>query len=135
MPFPAAELQRRRKLAHEGYSPGLSRFRLGKIPTKALRELLDLCRREKLPAALVVMPESSAFRSWYSPEARTAIRGLLDQLNQTYGVEVIDAERWVADEDFEDGHHTLLHGADVFTYRLYAELPRLLAQSKPPKSD
>lgn len=135
VPLPASELERRRKLAHEGYSPGLSHFRLGKRPTKALRQILDLCRQEQIPAALVVMPESSAFRSWYCPEGKTAIRGLLDQLSRTYGVEVIDAERWLADDDFEDGHHPLPHGADVFTYRLHQELPRLLAQSKPPKSD
>lgn len=133
--FPAAERARRLEVAHGGYSPGLSRFRLGKKPTQALRETLELCRREKIPCALVVMPESSQFRSWYSDAARTTIRGLLDELSRTYGVEVIDAERWLADEDFEDGHHAVLHGADVFTYRLAAELPRLLAQCKPPKSD
>jgi len=129
------ELQRRHMVTRTGYPPGLRRFRLGKRPTKALHELLDLCRREQIPAALVVMPESSEFRSWYSPQARTAIRGLLDELSRAYGVEVIDGERWLADEDFEDGHHALPHGAEVFTSRLRAELPRLLAQSKPSKSN
>jgi hypothetical protein len=135
LPWPAEERERRLEVAKGGYAPGLSRFRLGKKPAQALRELLDLCRREQIPAALVVMPESSQFRSWYSDAAKTAIRGLLDELSQTYGVEVIDAQCWLADDDFEDGHHALLHGANVFTYRLHAELPRLLAQSKVVKSD
>lgn len=135
VPFPAAERERRLEIARGGYSPGLAHFRLGKKPTRALHETLDLCRREQIPAAIVVMPESSEFRSWYSDDARASIRGLLDDLSRTYDVEVIDAERWLADEDFEDGHHTLLHGADVFTYRLHAELPRLLSQSKATKSD
>lgn len=121
--------------ARGGYTPGLSNFHLGKKPVQALREVLNLCRREQIPAALVVMPESSAFRSWYSDEARTVLRNLIDELKQTYGVEVIDAQNWLADEDFEDGHHTQLHGADVFTYRLHAELPRLLSQSAAVKSD
>jgi hypothetical protein len=81
------------------------------------------------------MPESSAFRSWYSEDARTAIHGLLDELRQTYSIPIINAECWLDDTDFEDGHHTLIHGADVFTYRLHAELPRLLAQFRTVKSD
>ncbi len=135
MPFPESARQERLATAHSGYSPGLGNFRLGKKPIQALRQTLDLCRKEKIPAALVVMPESSTFRSWYSEEGKAAVRALLDELSATYGVEVIDAERWLADEDFEDGHHTLFHGAEVFTQRLRAELPRLLSQSKAPKSD
>ena len=82
-----------------------------------------------------MMPESSKFRSWYSDEAKRTIHGLLDELSQTYGAPVIDANCWLDDDDFEDGHHTVLHGATVFTTRLAAELPRLLSQSKPPKPD
>ena len=41
----------------------------------------------------------------------------------------VDAQRWLDDADFEDGHHLLPHGADVFTERLQKELPRLLARS------
>jgi hypothetical protein len=135
VPFPAEARNEKLDIARGGYSPGLGSFRLGKKPAQALRQTLDLCRREKIPAALVVMPESSEFRSWYSEEAKASIQDFLTELRKTYGVEVIDAQRWLADEDFEDGHHTLLHGADVFTYRLHAELPRLLSQSKPPNSD
>lgn len=135
MPFSIFERMHGLKMTRAGYATSLSHFRLGKRPTKALRELLDLCRREKIPAALVVMPESSQFRSWYSVEGRRVIRGLLDELTRTYDVEVIDANRWLPDDDFEDGQHTLLHGAESFTSGLSAELPRLLEQSKNAKSD
>jgi hypothetical protein len=121
--------------AHAGYSPGLTNFRLGKTQYRAIHELLDLCRREKIPSALVVTPEDSRFRSLYSPEAKTAIRNLLDELRQTYGVECIDAQYWLPDYDFEDGHHALLGGALIFTRRIRAELPHLLAQSYNVKSD
>ncbi len=134
-PFSAVDREKRIEQARGGYSPGLGHFRLGKKPTRALRELLDLCREEHIPAALVLMPESSEFRSWYSEDAKTAIQGELDALRRDYGVPIVDAQRWLADEDFEDGHHTLLHGADVFTFRLWTELPRLLADSKAGKSN
>lgn len=131
-PFPlsAAERERRLKSDEQGYSSGLSRFRLGKMPAKATHELLDLCRQENIPFALVVMPETSAFHSWYSEDGKAAIHDLIEELKRTYEVPVIDATYWLADEDFEDGHHTGLHGAQVFTTRLRAELPRLLAQSQ-----
>jgi hypothetical protein len=111
------------------YGPGLMNFRIGKTPYRAIHELLDLCRREKIPCALVVTPEDSRFRSWYSPQVKTAIRNLLDELRQTYGVETIDGQSWLPDYDFEDGHHAMLGGALLFTRRIRAELPRLLAQS------
>ncbi|MGH9640391.1 MAG: DUF1574 family protein, partial [Bryobacteraceae bacterium] len=47
LPLPSYELLYRRNMARIGYPPGLRRFRLGKIQTKALRDLLELCRREK----------------------------------------------------------------------------------------
>lgn len=125
-----ADRAHRLEIARGGYLAGLSHFRLGKTPTKALRELLDLCRRENLPAALVVMPESSQFRGWYSEDGKTALHGMLDDLTRTYDVPLIDATCWLADEDFEDGHHTMVHGAEVFTKHLRAQLPRLLAQSE-----
>lgn len=115
--------------AFAGYWPGLMNFRIGKTPYRAIHELFDLCRREKIPSALVLMPEDSRFRTWYSPEAKTAIRNLLDELRQTYGVETIDARTWLPDYAFDDGHHALLGGALIFTRRIRAELPRFLAQS------
>ncbi len=134
LPFPPWERQRRLKLSREGYDPALRHFRPGEKQTQALRELLDLCRRESIPAALVLMPESSELRGWYPDEAKAAVRGLLDELSRAYGLEVIDASCWLADDDFEDGQHAVQHGADVFTGRLARELPRLLAQSRPGKA-
>jgi hypothetical protein len=117
------------------YWQGLRNFRLGKTQYRAIHELLDLCRREKIPSALVLMPEDSRFRSWYSPEAKTAVRNLLDELRQTYGVQCIDAQCWLPDYEFEDGHHALLGGALIFTRRIRTEMARLLAQSQTGKSD
>ncbi|HEY7327913.1 MAG TPA: hypothetical protein VH592_09750 [Gemmataceae bacterium] len=117
------------------YGQGLRNFRLGKTQYRAIHDLLDLCRREKIPSALVLMPEDSRFRSWYSPEAETAVRNLLDELKQTYGVECIDSRFWLPDYEFEDGHHALLGGTLIFTRRMRTEISRLIAQSKDVKSD
>jgi hypothetical protein len=135
LPLSAAEHQCRLEMAKGGYSPGLEQFRLGKIPAQAVREMLDLCRRERVPAALVVMPESPLFRSWYSDDAKARIRGFLEELGRAYRIPIIDANEWLAEADFEDGHHTQLWGAESFTSRLKAELPRLLSQSQAAKSD
>jgi hypothetical protein len=109
------------------FYPTLRRLSVGKGPSRALRDLLDLCRREEIPVVLVLMPESAVFRSWYAPESLAPARGLLAQLRETYGVRVIDASDWLADKDFVDGHHAQGSGADVFTTRLREELGRILS--------
>jgi hypothetical protein len=111
------------------YFRGLRRFRLGRGQTQALRDVLDLCRREEIPVVLVLMPESPAFRTLYAPEGLAAALRLLEELRETYGAGLIDATNWVADKDFIDGHHVLAGGAAVFTTRLRRELEHLLAQA------
>jgi hypothetical protein len=102
--------------------PSLQQLHLGKRSVRALRDLLDLCRREHIAVQLVIMPESSAFRSWYDPGALTPMCQLLRQLQDTYGFGVIDARQWVADRDFLDGHHVSAAGGHVFTTRLLHEI-------------
>jgi hypothetical protein len=116
-----------------GYSPSLSNLHIGVGPKKALHELLGLCRRKQIPVALVVMPESSEIRELYSPETKEAVSGLLDELSRRYDAAVIDANLWLADEDFEDGHHVLAHGAEVFTSRLREEIQHLLTRPTKPQ--
>jgi hypothetical protein len=132
--LPAWERARNVQREHDGYSPGLSHFRMAKGPSQALHDLLGLCRRERIPVALVLMPESSEFRALYSTEAKTATRGLLAELSRDYDTPIIDANHWVDDADFEDGHHVMAHGADVFTRHMREEIQRLLARSDSPST-
>jgi hypothetical protein len=104
------------------------RFRLADSSRRAMWDLLDLCHRERIPTALVLMPESSIFRSWESDEARSGPAALLADLRNHYHLPLIDASNWLGDEDFEDGHHELLSGANRFTERMAQEIQRLLAQ-------
>jgi hypothetical protein len=123
---------RRRGLAFAHYQHAyfLQHFHITPVMDRACRDLLELCRRERIAAALLVMPESSIFRSWYSVPARQLSASYLDILRAAYGVPVIDARTWVADDLFCDGHHLLPEGAEVFTRRFGQEaLAPFLAES------
>jgi hypothetical protein len=99
---------------------------------KALRHALSLCRREKLPVAILLMPEGPAFRSWYAPETKAHWDTFLHNLCREYGVQLIDAREWLPSEDsFVDSHHLVPEGARAFTRRLTREvIQELLREAK-----
>jgi hypothetical protein len=103
------------------YEPLVHDFRVGAGPRAALREALALCRAEGVPAALVLMPEGAAFRSWYGPGAWPQVRGLLEGLGREFGARVIDARCWMPEDAFSDSHHLLPAPAAAFTARLGRE--------------
>jgi hypothetical protein len=114
------------------YTPRLQSFHIEPTPDRALRALLELCRREGIRASLVVLPEGSEFRTLYPPEALQDVTAYLARVERECGVSVIDARRWVGDDGFIDGHHLLPSGATVFTRRLAGEvLQPLLAAARP----
>jgi hypothetical protein len=123
-----AELARLTGIAREQYQESLGHYHLGKGATQAMRDLLEQCRREHLPVVLVVPPDSTTFRGWYRPEGLGEVNRFLVELQQTYGVKVIDASRWLADADFRDLHHVHADGARRFTTRLIEELRPILAE-------
>lgn len=87
---------------------------------QALADLLTLCRREGIAAALVIPPESSVFRARYHA-GETAIDAALHQLARNLDMPLYDARTWVPDNGFWDGHHLLVSGATRFTERLARE--------------
>jgi hypothetical protein len=108
------------------YIPSLNHFRMGDGPRRALRDLLGCCRRKNIKVVLVLMPESTEFRSWYRPECLTAMTDMLTRMQTDWDVPLIDAREWLADDDFTDGHHPAESGARLFTARLLSELPRVV---------
>jgi hypothetical protein len=102
------------------YGPTLRNLRPCGGPAWALRDLLANARRRSVPTVLVLMPENTAFRAAYGPEARRAVQ---DFLGATGGP-LIDARTWLPDEAFWDGHHLLPGAAGIFTRRLREELTR-----------
>jgi hypothetical protein len=108
-------------------------LRLAAGPARALRSLLDRCRAEGIPAALVLMPEGSEFRGFLPAPVRAGLDGFLTDLARTERVPLIDARDWVEDAGFWDGHHLLPEGALTFTRRLEREVvPRLPGQASSP---
>jgi hypothetical protein len=125
------------KVAHGAYgAPFDSSFRVSPIVDKAMHDLLEICKRERISAALLLMPEGTDFRRWYSPEARFYIDTYLDNLSKEYGIPLVDASRWLPDDCFSDSHHLLPEGADKFTERLGREFlePMLAGKLAPGRS-
>lgn len=103
------------------YETYLHGFRLGGGGPQALEELVQLCRREGVPVALVVMPEGPAFRSWYRGQSWREIQDFLAGLSRRYAVPVVNAHEWLAEDDFVDSHHMLPWGGARFSERLGRE--------------
>ncbi len=112
-------------------APRLGPGCLAPLSDRALRDLLALCRRQGIAAALVIMPEGSVFQSWYPPGLRAAVEDYLRRLGRECRVPVIDARAWAPDADFVDGFHLLPGGADHFTRRFGREVLQPLLAGRP----
>ena len=112
-----------------GYKDKWTHFRLGGPHTEGLRELLTLCRKENLPARLVLSPEGKVFQSWYPPGVWEEISTYLRSLCSEFGAPLIDAHNWMREEEFMDSHHLLPTAAKRYTDQLGREgiLPVLAA--------
>jgi hypothetical protein len=119
-PAPAARFHAS-QAALGAYGPSLQNYHLGNPFCPALRAILERCRREHIRAAVLLMPEGTAFRKLYAPGAWDQIGAFLGELSAEYGAPVIDARAWVGDGGFFDTHHLLPEGAAVFTARLARE--------------
>lgn len=87
----------------------------------ALHDMLDLCEKNGIKVMLVQLPESSDFRSWYSPESKFTLATLFESIADDHQVKWLDAQIWVPDGQFADGHHLLSGGATVFSERFVQE--------------
>jgi hypothetical protein len=130
LPSPDHSSARRRYFTdrtHREYHYYLEGFRLGGPNPPAMRELLDVCRQQSIPVILVLMPEGSEFRSWYSPSCDLQMEEFLTELRREFGVAVVNAREWLPDEEFADSHHPFPEGATHFSERLAREViqPRL----------
>ena len=109
-------------VAEQEYRLWLNGFRLGGFGPRALEEILQTCRRERIAAALVVMPEGPVFRSWYQGQSWQEINEFLDGLSRRTGAPLFSARDWFGEDDFVDSHHMLHQGSARFTERLGREL-------------
>ncbi len=117
------------KFALGQYEDAAIDFRLDPYGVEATRDLLAICRRERLPTMLLLMPEGTPFRQLYPESAWRDIEGCLNQLRKEFDTPIIDARTWVPDEGFWDSHHLVLKGAGTFSERLEREVLRPMWQS------
>jgi hypothetical protein len=110
------------------YEPPLHNFRITAAATRAYDELLEECRHDHVAVVLLLTPEGDAFRSWYPPEALARLDAWCNDLRRRHGVPIIDARRWLPEEDFVDSHHVWQAGAAAFTRRLEGEVLRPLIE-------
>jgi hypothetical protein len=115
------------------YAAGLQKLSVHDTSYRALRDLLELCRKNGTATALLLTPESSEFRGWYSDESARLVRDYFEDVSRTHHIPLVDARTWMADEDFVDGQHLLPDAAVAFTRRLGQEvLAPLVAGITPP---
>jgi len=126
----AAEYRHALDHARREYAPALQAFRVTEVADRAVRDLLELCRREGIPVLFVLAPEGREFQSWYPSAARAALEAYLTDLCRAWQVPLVDARSWVEDERFADGHHVLPAGAEVFSGRLGREVLRPLLEGE-----
>ncbi|HEX7448765.1 MAG TPA: DUF1574 family protein [Pirellulales bacterium] len=119
---PAAVSSQRRsaglRQAKREYIDLLTNYQLGGPACAALEELLEICHREHIAAALVVMPEGPTFQGWYRPGAWQQVADYVAGLSRRFAIPVVDAHDWMSDEQFVDSHHLLSPAAEQFSARL-----------------
>jgi hypothetical protein len=115
----------------EKIRPLLQPVRVDPRSDAALREILDECRQRSIKAALILMPEPSLTRGWYTLSARAVVRDYLTRLRHDYSVPIIDSREWVNDDDFSDSCHMSQKGVPAYSERLGREVVQPLIENKP----
>ena len=103
------------------FQPMLTNLDLSEVSRQATREFLSLCQERGIRVHLLLMPEESQFRSWYSKKALTIADGFIEELSREFNISVIDARAWSPDDDFADCAHLTHDGASAFSLRLGRE--------------
>lgn len=100
------------------YRPLFADYRISSSADRAMREAVTAAREQGAVVAFLYLPESSEFRSWYTPEAERLARDHLAALARDLAVPVINAREWMDDGLLVDGFHLSRRGAGEFTRKL-----------------
>jgi hypothetical protein len=129
---PTASFEIAAQKVYQEYAPWLPTARMADGPKRAFRGLVETCRRERLPFAVVLMPEADGFRRLYPPSFTAEVDRFLADLRGEADFRLIDARTWVPDAGFADPHHLHAEGAAIFSDRLFRDW---LADYSPPSRD
>jgi hypothetical protein len=126
-----AELEKSLQRGRDAAGPSLDGREVSKLSDGPLRELLGECSAQGIRPMVLLMPEHSALRSWYTPAGRERLEGYLASIAAEYGAPVVDARGWLPDEDFLDFCHLVSAGATDFTERFGREALRPWLAGRP----
>lgn len=112
-----SERARLTEKAGESYRKQLANYAIGEVSDRALRAIVERCRRDGIRVAFYLMPESATFASWYPPGAMEKFRTYAATLDAP----VFDSAGGFAETEFADCHHLLPAGAVRFSRRLAEE--------------
>jgi len=111
------------RIAHlQGEKQYLEHFVISDTTDRSLREILEECRRHHIKTALILMPEHSQLRNWYTLAVHEQVNSYLDRLRCEYQIHVFDTRTWMSDDQFYDLTHMIPSAAVPFTQRLGREL-------------
>jgi hypothetical protein len=119
----------------EKVKPLLQPVRIAPNSDSALRELLSQCRRDGIKTALILLPEPSRTRDWYTPQARTVVCDYLTGLQRDFSVPIVDTRMWAPDDEFSDSCHMNQKGVPTFSERLGREVVQPLLDETPLSDD
>ena len=103
------------------YIERTSHFQIDPRLGKAFCDTLALCRQYGIKTVILISPEGPAFRKLYCPEAQGRLARFLATSNGEEPLQIVDARRWLDEDDFIDSHHPTHQGAVKFTRRLFKE--------------
>ena len=115
---PRSDYPRAIQRSFQEYAPALADYHVGGAGCEAIRNMLTRAQAQGIRTAVVLMPESTEFRSWYGAEGTAEIDAFAQRLGQDFGIPVFDARTWVPDRGFADGHHLTEAGAQTYTDQL-----------------
>jgi hypothetical protein len=127
----AEEFARQVVQAHDLTQPRLEELRVTDNADWTIRTLLGECRQHRIQVALLYMPEHSALRSWYPPQALSLLQDYLTRLGREFAVPIIDTRHWLDDDCFQDVLHLHPDGARAFSARFGREVLRPLLEGAP----
>jgi hypothetical protein len=117
MTIPEADRWKFIAQARVDYAEALEYSTCGGPAWEAMKDLVRTAQQHSR-VKLMLAPEGSVFRGWYTPAYLADFRRMVDRLMSDTGVSLIDGHLWLADKHFSDGHHVTATGSEVFTKRL-----------------
>jgi hypothetical protein len=106
--------------ARKEYAHSLQDFQPGPAVVW-LRELLNSSRADGVPAVMLLTPEGPAFRASYGPGVWQNVEQCLDRVVAETKTPMINARKWLGEDDFHDSHHPIRSAALRYTDRLARE--------------